>query len=399
MRPPWTAPALGGALAGAALLLSTGCAAAGLPATPGAVRDARMREGGTVEGMLDDLATVPMVFFGEQHAHPDHQALERRILEGLVARRRGVMLGMEMFERPFQPVLDRWSAGELSEEEFVREGSWYEGWGYDWSLYRGILLAARDLRVPVIALNADRAVVRQVGQRGIEGLDPWMRARIPDEIPVGEGPHRSALFEVYRAHVPPGKPVDRAAFQRFYEAQVTWDETMAESAVLALGRAGAGGSILVLAGSMHVDGFHAIPERARRRNGLPYRTVIAIPLPDAAGEDAAPERLPEGPGRRADWYVRTAPHPGLGPWTGIRFSGREPVVRDVAADSPAAAAGLRAGDVLLSVDGRPARDTVAFRLALEGRRAGDAVALEWRRDGGVLAGTLVLAPPPPPTFR
>jgi uncharacterized iron-regulated protein len=41
-----------------------------------------------------------------------------------------MVLGFEMFPRRVQPVLDRWSKGELSESDFLREVDWAQIWGF-----------------------------------------------------------------------------------------------------------------------------------------------------------------------------------------------------------------------------------------------------------------------------
>ena len=99
--------------------------------------------------------------------------------------------------------------------------------------------------------------------KGLDEISAWMRAQIPSEIDTGVKPHEKSIREIFFAH--PGMEEEEERFRRFYQAQCTWDETMAESAVQALAADGRpGAAIVVLAGSMHVQGFHAIPERARR---------------------------------------------------------------------------------------------------------------------------------------
>lgn len=83
---------------------------------------------------------------------------------------------------------------------------------------------------------------------------------------------------------------------------------------------------------------------------------------------------------------------------------REAVVVEVIPNSPAAAAGLRAGDVLLAVGDRPTPDRDAFVAALDAHGPGASVVLRLRRDGKEEAIAVTLgrrpaasAPPPPAT--
>ena len=56
-------------------------------------------------------------------------------------------------------------------------------------------------------------------------------------------------------------------------------------------------------------------------------------------------------------------------------------VRRVVAGGPAADAGLRPGDVIVEIDGRPATSTDALVLAVLSRTAGDTVDVTYVRDG------------------
>jgi uncharacterized iron-regulated protein len=373
-----------------AACLAASCASTGGAPAAGGILDARRGRSVDFEDMVDDLAGVRVVYVGESHTNPEHHEIQRRILEALSLRRPHLMVGMEMLQRPYQPTLDRWSAGEMEEGEFLREANWYGQWS-DWRLYAPILRLARDRRIRVVGLNVDRAVIREVNRSGVDGLPPWMRVQIPPTIDTSVSAHRKAIHEVFFGH--PG--MDRAPdaegmFQRFYEAQCTWDEVMAESTVRALAHAPADAAIVVLAGAMHVKGFQAIPERARRRNGLDYRVVLPLE------RDEFPDHgITTGMGRPADYVIATAPTPAPGgARLGVALRGGDAFVKEVVPGGAAEAAGLQVGDVLLSLDGTSIVDTVDLRMALEGRSAGERVLLRWTRAGTAMEAQAVLSETP-----
>lgn len=378
----------------AATLLAASCASAPRAGDAGTILDARRERACAFEEMADDLATVRMVFVGESHTNPEHHDWQRRILEALSLRRPHLMVGLEMLQRPYQEVLDAWSAGEMDEAAFLREANWYGQWS-DWDLYAPILRLARDRRIRVIALQADGLqvgglVAREIRLKGLEGLPPWMRSRLPDDIDLSVKPHRKAIREVFPAHA--GMEDSEERFRRFYEVQTAWDEVFAESAARALAAAPPDAAIVVLAGSMHVKDFHGIPERTRRRTGLDYRVVLPL---ERDGEEEAPVAV--GMGRPADYVVFTAPTPAPREVRlGVTLRGGDTRVTAVAPGSAAEQAGLRAGDDLLSVADLPIADTVDIRLALDAHAPGERVRIRWRREGAEMEGAGTLASPPSP---
>jgi serine protease Do len=80
--------------------------------------------------------------------------------------------------------------------------------------------------------------------------------------------------------------------------------------------------------------------------------------------------------------------------TGLVIDNRSkpPRVAGVATNSPAAAAGLRAGDAITAVNGHALHETVDFYIELLGRKAGDTIAMTLDRDGRKVTSELVLAP-------
>jgi S1-C subfamily serine protease len=67
-------------------------------------------------------------------------------------------------------------------------------------------------------------------------------------------------------------------------------------------------------------------------------------------------------------------------------------VAAVGADSPAARAGIRAGDVIVAIDGAPIADLRGYSACLAGHQPGDRVRVEIRRGADRLVVEVVLAP-------
>ena len=75
--------------------------------------------------------------------------------------------------------------------------------------------------------------------------------------------------------------------------------------------------------------------------------------------------------------------PALDGWLGVYLDGErdEAVVVECIPDSPAARAGLRAGDVLLAIGDQATPTREAFSAAIRVRKAGERVRIQVRRDG------------------
>jgi len=129
--------------------------------------------------LIDDLNTTRVIFVGETHDRIEHHQIQVNVVQGLLRNGKEVVVAMEMFERSQQPILDRWSQGLLTEEEFLNEVKWETTWGMDYNLYRGILDEIRDRPLKVLGLNIERDLVRKVAQHGMDGLSHEDKEKFP----------------------------------------------------------------------------------------------------------------------------------------------------------------------------------------------------------------------------
>lgn len=214
--------------------------------------------------VLNQLAQVNVVYLGEVHDRlADHQA-QFEIIQALHQRRRNLAIGMEMFQRPAQSSLNQYLAGQITEAQLRTLSQYDQRWGFDWEFYAPILRFAKAQRLPVIALNTPSEITRKVSRSGLESLTPAEHQQIPPRSQIRLGPeaYRQRLQQFFTAsHQQAGHSL---TFERFFLAQVLWDETMAEQIAQTLQQS-PNTLMVVLAGQGHIAYGDGIPDRVLRR--------------------------------------------------------------------------------------------------------------------------------------
>jgi aminopeptidase YwaD len=119
-----------------------------------------------------------------------------------------------------------------------------------------------------------------------------------------------------------------------------------------------------------------VTEQLRQESGRPQFTKPAVPASHGGTGDAAPVS-------------------GYGPWFGSVPDFGEGVqgvkFADVSAGSPAAKAGLLAGDIMVAFDGKAIQNLYDFTYALRQKKPGDEVVVKVMRDGKPLEVKVLLA--------
>jgi uncharacterized iron-regulated protein len=228
------------------------------------------------DAMLADLLTAAVVYVGEKHSAPGHHAVQLRVVQALYSQSPRLVVAMEMFDRSYQHVLDRWSAGELDEDGFLRSTHWYANWRFDYKLYRDILEYIKAHRIRLVALNLPFNIPPKIRVGGIEHLSPYEKAFLPAQVDTTFAAHREFAQKIFSMH----DFKTGAKFEDFYLAQCVWEDVMAESVAEITGA----DHVVVLAGNGHIQHRYGIPDRAFKRNALAYRTIYQA----APGEEVEP---------------------------------------------------------------------------------------------------------------
>jgi uncharacterized iron-regulated protein len=175
---------------------------------------------------------------------------------------------MEMFDHRYDPVLARWSAGDLDREAFIQQTHWYvsrAGWGFDFDLYAPIFETVRENRIRLVGLNVPGWIPSKISRGGLDNLLPDERALLADTIDTENEAHRAYAENIFNMHPHHGI----ATFDYFYEAQCAWEDTMAQSIVRKMGDA----PMVVVIGNGHIIRKFGVPDRVNTRNQATLRTV------------------------------------------------------------------------------------------------------------------------------
>ena len=332
--------------------------------------------------ILGRAAKMQVVLLGESHDNADHHRWELQTAAALAALHPKLVIGFEMFPRRVQGALDRWVAGDLTEEEFLKAADWSRVWGYDAAFYLPLFHFARLNRIPMVALNVERDFVRTVGAKGLEAVPAEDREGVSAPAPASAA-YLNRLFASYKQHPDKQGPAPARtdpAFRNFVEAQQVWERAMAQALADAAAR-NPDALIVGVMGSQHIAQGDGVPHQLQ---GLGIKHIASL-LPWDADADCgdfsaslatavfgvpAAQAAPATAPPRLGILVETAPD-------GVRVS-------SVIAGSIAEATGLRAGDVLVELAGTAVRKSEEVR-AIVGRMApGTWLPLKAKRAGEII---------------
>lgn len=220
--------------------------------------------------VLKYLSLQRAVLLGEHHDNPDHHRWQLQVIAGLYALRPDMAIGFEMFPQEEQPVLDKWVAGELSETEFLKQSNWYGNWSFDPAYYLPLFHFARINHIPMIALNVNRALFKEVQEKGWAAVPSERRQGITDPAPP-ERAYLEMLASSFVQHHPgphghEEKKMDqfsieeKVAFQRFVQGQQLWDRAMAQTMAAVAQRDKAPLMVGIMGSGHMMDGF-GVPQQ------------------------------------------------------------------------------------------------------------------------------------------
>jgi len=305
----------------------------------------------TIDISLPKVSNKRVLFVGEHHDNYAHHLNQKSIIQQLHRQGKKIAIGMEMFQRPFQAVLDDYIAGKIDEKTMLKKSEYFLRWGYDYRLYRPIMLYAKENHIPLIALNLKREITKKVSKSGIGSLNDVEKKRIPKELELDNEAYKERILEVLNdpKHLAAMPAKYRPNITYIYQAQVLWDETMAQSIASYL-KSHPDTIMIVLAGNGHLEYYSGIPNRLTRRLDIPIHVIL--------------QDEKEQPNRADQYLFPKTLQMQATPKLGVQLDRKALKVTSVFKGSLAEKLGVKREDTILQVDNMPVRTLADLRLAL-----------------------------------
>ena len=343
---------------------------------PEAVRTPDIR---SFDEIIAEIKESKVVYVGEMHTDMGSHLLQLQVIQALYEEDPNLAIGMEMFPRSSQEILDQYIDGTIeTEKEFLKQSDYFEVWRFDYRLYSDIIAYAKRNGIPLVGLNIEKAIVSQVFKEGdLDGLEEEQFESVPSERKLDIPGYRQRLIEAFSAH-------NRQSFTQdkiggFIQAQSIWDETMAESIVDYM-KANPERRMVIIAGNGHVYKDSAIPSRVKRRLDVPQSVISSIGTGDTG--------LIQG--YKVDYLVYTEsmkldPAPKVGVVLKTEEIEDDPEktrlrIIKISPHGKALEAGVKENDIILSIDDQPVESIGDMKIILFDKKVGDIVTMKVFRE-------------------
>ena len=336
--------------------------------------------------MITEMKESGFVYVGESHNSMPMHDVQLEVVQALHQQDKNLSIGLEMFPVTGQEVLNKWSLGLLSEDEFIQEAEWYVTWNFNFGYYRKIFQYAKANKIPIYALNAPRQMISAVRMKGWEALSDEQKLIIPQPDLLIED-HRTLIRTIFGGAELPHQmqgPGLETMFEGLYRAQSAWDEVMAFNAVEAAKKDGR--RMVILAGSGHLLYNLGINYRAFERTGVPFKTIVCLEVPNESDSVQVSRTF-------ADyvWGLRDEEKP-VYPSVGLSFKIFDGIENLVIERNPIGGIvmgqNIKKGDVVLDVDGQAYTNINTLRTYLSRFTWGDKVKFSLLREAEKIEVTL-----------
>lgn len=244
----------------------------------------------SVNQLASQLIDYDVIFIGEFHGNHASHLLEIQLISSLYQQREEQVISLEMFNRNQQAILNRYLDSEIGEVYLIKKAP---AWNNYTASYRPIVEHAKQNFIPVIASNAAADIVRCIGREGKLYLSK-LSEQESDLIAKSPFIDNDEYRQRYMDFLKEAKSLDQAGKERSYLAQLTRDNTMAESIYQAKVD-NPSAQVIHLNGSFHSDAFlGTVAALKQRQPDLKIAVVSPISIENPSKPSYSAEDLKSG---------------------------------------------------------------------------------------------------------
>jgi Uncharacterized iron-regulated protein len=286
-----------------------------------------------------------VLWLGEHHNSKQDHDLQALIIENIYNQRsdkyrpsstknnnnnntsgRNMAIGLEQVQVQYQPVLDAYIQGIISEKDMLSQCQWSKRWTWPFENYRSIFTLARRLKIPLIALNVDSEDLAKVEEKGFQGLDKTAIQKYIKDPRGFSDFARPVSYRTYSAYViEPSYELHKTmgilkstisgqvleedmSFRNFFSGRILWDEAMAGNAH-EWTKSHEGGIMIGLVGADHVKFEKGVVGRYERLCGGENGLNVAVLLNPTLVDTLPSGRFVAGVDRKNKDYYYSADYP------------------------------------------------------------------------------------------
>lgn len=259
--------------------------------------------------LSDITATVgkgTVLVVSEEHDSVSHHQKQLTLLKSLKAfGHKKISVGWEFLDHTQQPDINEYLKGETNEQQFLNKVKMKPE---VFNLYRDIFRFPVDSEMDgwSFGLNIPRSISSKIAKIGYKNLTPEDAAQLPPDFELGNSDYRERFVEAMGGHgqFPPD------VIQKYFEAQCSWDDTMAYSSKRILETVDPDQILVVIVGNFHAEFGGGLPDRLAKR-GVSKVVVITQLTADKYSESElrAAINLHSKYGKRGDFvWISGEPH-------------------------------------------------------------------------------------------
>ena len=222
--------------------------------------------------LMDTISDHDVIYLSEKHDNPMHHAIQQRIIQNLIERKKSPILGFEFFSMDDTPLLLNFAdsgkaAHSLKMEKAIEKQirtklDWDSQSDTMWAYYYDLLKLARENHLLISGLDLSGSQKRRITRKGLEGLSNIEKKLVFSSL-FSNAPYEAYMKSMFKS-VHCGMGNDRMT-SRLYDTWLSRNDKMALS-ISQLYEKEHQGPIVVIIGRGHTEYGLGVMDRVTALN-------------------------------------------------------------------------------------------------------------------------------------